>query len=467
MNRLNNILSIRDPGSFRDPSGFIFYHDDELFRYISLEYRETFDHLISSGLYNKLCSESLLISHEEVNPSVVEANGAYKVLRPQRVPFISYPYEWCFSQFKDAALTVLKIQRIALGHGMSLKDSSVYNIQFIDGKPVLIDTLSFCRYQEGKPWAAYRQFCQHFLAPLALMSLKDVRLGQLLRTYLDGIPLDMVNAMLPTFLNFNVGLLLHLRIHAATQRRYADSSLEQKVRQRKFSKQSFYGLIESLEKCVNSLAWEKNDRDWEKYYEHSQRDEKYLSEKRMFIEQYLSVVNPIGVWDFGANTGLFSRLSAHRWIPTISFDSDFRCVEDSYLQAKKNSEKTILPLYMDITNPSPGVGWEHAERKSLVERGPTDLLLALAIVHHLAISHNLPLSMIAAFFHQVCNWLIVEFVPKDDPMVRKLLRSRKDIFHGYTKENFEMDFSSYFNIEQNAHIGESKRTLYLMKKRGL
>lgn len=185
------------PGSFRDPSGFVFWRDGVIYRQVNAIYKEDYDHLMSSGLYKALVDAGLLIPHEEVGAEPAVSDGAYKIIRPELVTFVSYPYEWSFSQLKDAALTTLRVQHESMDFGMTLKDCSAYNVQFKDGKPVFIDTLSFERYREGTPWAPYRQFCQHFLAPLALMSHRDVRLSQLLRIHVDGVPLDLASSLLP------------------------------------------------------------------------------------------------------------------------------------------------------------------------------------------------------------------------------------------------------------------------------
>jgi len=189
--------------SFRDPSGFVFWQDGAIYRQINTIYKEDYDRLMTSGLHKALVEEGLIVSHEEVALQSAAPQVAYKVIRPDQVPFISYPYEWSFSQLKGAALATLRIQRKALDFGMSLKDCSAYNMQFMKGKPVFIDTLSFEKYQEGSPWVAYRQFCQHFLAPLALMSHRDSRLGQLLRIHLDGVPLDLASKLLPRRTHFS------------------------------------------------------------------------------------------------------------------------------------------------------------------------------------------------------------------------------------------------------------------------
>ena len=211
-------------GSFRDPSGFVFDKNGTLLRQINGCYRQDFEALQQSGLLQSLHKSSDLISHEEVGIENAASSEAYRVIKPERIPFVSYPYEWSFSQLKDAALLTLTIQLKSLEYCLSLKDASAYNIQFMNGKPIFIDTLSFERHVEGTPWVAYGQFCQHFLAPLALMSHVDVRLGQLLRVHLDGIPLDLASRLLPFSTLFRPGIFFHLHLHSKSQQKYANQN---------------------------------------------------------------------------------------------------------------------------------------------------------------------------------------------------------------------------------------------------
>lgn len=227
--------SQRLTASFRDPSGFIFRHNGALYRQINTTYRENYQTLMKSGLYDDLTRAQLLIPHEEVAVEPAEPSIAYKVIRPEPLQFISYPYERCFSQLKDTALTTLAIQKRALKHGMSLKDCSAYNIQFHRGRPVFIDTLSFEIYREGEPWVAYRQFCQHFLSPLALIAHRDVRLNQLLRVYIDGIPLDLTSRLLPARTKLNFAILSHIHLHAASQKHYANKAVDKSKIARRMS----------------------------------------------------------------------------------------------------------------------------------------------------------------------------------------------------------------------------------------
>ncbi|MCX6558696.1 MAG: SAM-dependent methyltransferase [Candidatus Aminicenantes bacterium] len=390
---------------------------------------------------------------------------AYKVIRPLPLPFISYPYEWSFSQLKDAALLTLDIQKTAMAHGMILKDASAYNIQFCEGKPLLIDTLSFAKYVEGQPWVAYRQFCQHFLAPLALMARRDVRLNQLSRIFLDGIPLDLASRILPFGTRFKFSLLSHIHLHARSQKHYQAKPV--KTSERKLSRFSFMALIDSLQSAVAGLRWQPRGTEWAEYYDHTNYSDSAIDFKLKCVDDFLKVLKPRQAWDIGANTGLFSRLASARQIPTVSLDIDPAAVEKNYLQCRRERDHFLLPLLGDITNPAPAIGWGNMERMSLLERGPADTVLALALVHHLAIGNNLPLGRIAALFATLCRALIIEFIPKDDSQVQRLLASREDIFPDYHARGFEEEFARFFSIERSEKIAQSGRILYLLKNKSM
>jgi hypothetical protein len=451
------------PSSFRDPSGFVFWQDGAVYRQINTIYREDYDRLMMSGLHKVLVEEGLVVPHEEVALRSSAPQLAYKVIRPEQIPFVSYPYEWSFSQLKDAALTTLSVQKKALEFGMSLKDCSVYNVQFTKGKPVFIDTLSFEKYREGSPWVAYRQFCQHFLAPLALMSRRDIRLGQLFRSHLDGIPLDLASKLLPRRTRFSFSLLSHIHLHARTQTRYADKQID--TSRPKLSRLGFTGIINSLESGVRSLKWNPGGTEWGDYYQDTNYSAGAFQHKKQTVADFLEAIHPRSVWDLGANTGIFSRIASDKAIQTISFDIDPAAVEKNYLECRRRNETNILPLLSDLTNPSPGIGWQNQERMSLAERGPADVVLALALIHHLAISNNTPFAKIAEFFASICDSLIVEFVPKSDSQVQRLLATREDIFVDYTQQAFESEFARRFVVERSQPITGSERILYLMRRR--
>ncbi len=448
-------------GSFRDPSGYLFHHQGVLYRRINPVYAEHYDQLMSSGLYEILTGKGYLIPHEEVDLDLPEHKDAYRIIRPQEIPFISYPYEWCFSQWKDAALVTMKIQRKALEQGMVLKDASAFNVQFLDGRPVFIDTLSFEKYSPGAPWVAYRQFCEHFLAPLALMAHRDIRLGQLLRLHIGGIPLDLAASLLPSKTKLSPGLLMHLHVHAGSQRKYAGKTVD---KSRKMSWGAMMGLMESLQKAVAKLDWQPAGTTWADYYQETNYTTAGEAHKRELVEEFLEEIQPESVWDMGANVGTYSRLATIRGAMTVALDADPAAVEKNYRTCVQEGETHLLPLLCDLSNPSPDIGWAHRERLSLAERGNADTVMALALVHHLAISNNVPFQRLAEFFVRLGDHLIIEFIPKSDNQLQRLLVAREDVFEDYSQENFEKVFSRYYEIRTTEKIRDTDRVLYMMKR---
>ncbi len=455
-------------GSFRDPSGFMFKHEGKLYRQVNQKYQEEYDLLMNSGLYDQLNKSRTLVAHKEVDLALApRPKIAYKVIQPENIDFISYPYEWCFNQLKDAAILTLAIARRALEFGMSLKDASAYNIQFQHGRPIFIDTLSFEKYEEGMPWIAYKQFCQHFLAPLALMAKTDIRLGQLLKNHIDGIPLDLASKLLPASTKLSFGLSTHIHLHARSQKKYADKNVSQQevVSKGKFTKSTMLALFDSLLSTVRSLNVKTIETEWADYYQDNNYTESSFEAKRDLVRSFVSQISPKTVWDLGANTGEFSRAASDLGIPTVAFDIDPGAVQQNYDLVKKNKEKYMLPLVMDLTNPSPALGWHNAERSSMQARGPVDLVMALALIHHLAIANNVPLLKVASYFKDLGEHLIIEFVPKEDSQVKRLLASRLDIFPDYTHDGFRQAFEQHFILLEEKLVEGSKRTLFLMQRK--
>jgi hypothetical protein len=454
------------PSSFRDPSGFVFFHNGSVYRQINNSFAVCFDQFLGSGLYQALTDKGYLIGHEDVTESdVPRQQGCYKIIAPQQLPYISYPYEWSFSQLKDAAMLTLRIQTVALKHGFVLKDASAYNVQFIDGKPIFIDTLSFEPYEEGSPWVAYRQFCQHFLAPLALMAYVDVDLGKLLVTHIDGVPLALASKLLPARTRLSYPLQAHIHLHAKMQSDYADAAGESATTKARLSSGGLQAIVESLAAIVRKLAWKPPKTEWGDYYDHTNYSDDSTMRKRELVSKLLSSIGqPLRiVHDLGANTGEYSRIAAEHADLVISQDIDPVAVERNYRQVKASEPHNVLPLLQDLFSPSPAIGWANEERDSFRQRGRCDALMALALVHHLAISNNTPLDRIAKLLAELADWLIIEFVPKSDSQVIRLLETRKDIFPDYTEEGFEQAFGKYFGVEKKDVVAGSDRILYLMR----
>jgi hypothetical protein len=450
-----------EPSSFRDPSGWVFRKDAEIYRQVNACYQSTYQACQKSGIYQELWDRKLLVKHLDIGPELCLSQSGFTVLRPEKIPFISYPYEWSFELFRAAALCTLDVMDVALKHGLILKDASAYNIQFVGPNAVFIDTLSFELYQEGHPWVAYRQFCQHFLAPLYLMAYCDANIGTVLRSYLDGFPLDLTSKWLPWRTRWSLGALAHIHFHAKSKSA-TDTKLSL-ANPPKVSKLGLIGICENLRSCVVGLKSISSRSVWKAYYDDNNYTDKSMTQKLESVEQLAKLVQPkpLLIWDCGANTGKFSRLLASESY-AIAMDFDPACVDRAFLEAKRE-QANILPLVMDFANPSPSLGWAHQERMSLLQRGPADLALALALIHHLRISANVPMAQIARFFAQLCGHLIIEFVPKEDSQVQRLLQTRPDTFDDYDEGAFRQAFENEFQLVEEIALEGSHRKLFLWR----
>jgi hypothetical protein len=451
------------PGSFRDPAGYVF-RDDGVYKRVVTPYGSAdYDLLKSSGLYQKLVDESLLVSHAEEPGRRPEA---VRVLVPEQIPYISYPYEWSFGQLRDAALLTLRIQELAMQHGMSLKDASAFNVQFRGAHPVFIDTLSF-EPNDGGPWVAYNQFCRHFLAPLLLMSRVSPSFNQYWRASLDGFPLDFTSALLSkrTYLNF--GILIHIHLHAKMQTKYAgQSTAAWKPTPRSNGPDRKSHIVASLRSMIESMKPGRFQTEWQHYYKNASHYSDAATEsKKQAVERTLDLLRPRRMFDLGGNTGVYSRQAAERGIYTLCFDVDPLCVHDNYERARRENNKFLLPLLCDLTNPSPGLGFASTERAGFLDRAEADLTVALALMHHLRITGNAPFRRIADFLSELGEFLLIEYVPKSDPMAQVLLRGRKDTFPDYTREGFEEAFQARFETQHIFPVADSERTLVLFKRR--
>jgi hypothetical protein len=454
--------------SFRDPSGFLFTRDGVLLRQVQERYRPHFERLMASGLYAALVAEGLLIPHEERPVAEAAAPGAAFILQPERLPFISMPYEWCFGQRKAAALTTLRIQELALAHGMTLKDATAFNIQFRGVRPVLIDTLSFEIYEDGKPWVAYRQFCQHFLAPLVLQSRLDVRLGALLRQFLDGIPLDLASRLLSRSSWLNPSLLMHIHLHAQSIARHAPTDNTKPAaapQAARVSQRGLEGVLGSLRGTIESLKWHAGT-EWGSYEETHNYDAAGRASKQGLVAEFVRAANAKTVVDLGANAGEYSRVARAAGADLVlAVDGDPMAVERGFHRLSASNETGIHPLLVDLTNPAPAQGWNHSEWPSLAGRGPFDAVLSLALVHHLAIGNNVPLLGVAQMLANIGRHVIIEWVPKSDPQVQRLLSAREDIFDNYTEDGLRAAFAELgMRDVQRAAVGDSGRTLLRFTK---
>ncbi len=460
---MNNIE--HHPASFKDPSGFVFQKNNIFYRQINQTYKDDYDLLISSGLYDELINKKYLLSHQEINENFTGAAdpiaiGWYKTILPEQLSFISYPYEWCFGQLKDAALLTLSIQKTAIRHGMILKDATHFNVQFHNGKPVFIDTLSFEKYDSSQPWVAYRQFCECFLFPLYLQKYLRIDVQKLMLTYPEGIPASITKELLPWKSNFNLGVGLHVSLQSKIKT--GNNSGDYKG---KFDQKKMLHLVSNLEESIKGCKIKKDKTTWSTYYDETIISQSYLSEKEIIFRKLISSIEFKKVLDVGANDGFFSKVISEKATSVVSVDFDSHCINNLYAYTKKQKASNILPLCIDFSNPTPAIGFNNTERSSFLDRAQFDVLLGLALVHHLAISKNIPLLNIAASFQNIAKQVIVEFVPKEDEKVQQLLQNRKDIFSNYNEGEFIKAFGKYFDVVTKSKIPGTCRTMYLLNRR--
>lgn len=454
-----NQLIKQHPASFRDPSGFIYTKDGTIYRFVSSSYQWHFHLLESSGLSTELIEKKLLLPYTGLQDNHTSRSDWYVTLQPQPLPFLSFVWEWSFSQLKDAARTTLAICKAALQKGMILKDATPANIQFVDGKAMLIDTLSFETYVEGEAWVAYRQFCECFLNPLLLARYCGLEVHKLMLSYPDGIPASVTAPLLPFKTKLKPSVYLHVHLHANMAGKANANAVTKKV-----TKRNIEQILQNLEDCINGLTLKPATTTWNNYYGETILSNDYFQSKKELISSLLAGTDYTSVIDLGANEGEFSLLCKKDAL-VVATDFDSACIDSLYKRLRKEKQTHILPLVIDLTYPSPAIGWRNNERTAFFNRAHFDVCLALALIHHLAIAKNLSFELLADFFAGICNQLIIEFVPKTDPKVVGMLQWRKDIFEHYTPEHFEHTFEQHFVCKSKKPVLDSERMIYYYHKK--
>ena len=457
-----------NPGSFRDPSGSVFSKDGRIYRSIFKPGVEAFEAVKTAGIYDRLIDAGILISHMEVNKPDFAPRGTIYCLEHPPLDMVSYPWEWPFSLLKNAALIHLDAMEILIPLGFWMRDASAYNVQFDGTNTRLIDTLSIGPRISDSPWVAYGQFCSHFLAPLAMAAYRDIRMLSLWQGFLYGFPLDFSVKMLPLWRRYCPGLFMHLTLHSrfqvALNKRIAQD-IKKSTKIPTVNDRNLIDLVRSLRRTIENIKWKDKSGIWKEYDKIRTYNDRDVAVKSEYVDTVVRRLRPKTVWDLGANTGEFSSIAAAHEAFTVGIDGDPACVELMYQRLHQGKRiKKILPLTMDLANPSPGLGWDNNERYSLKDRGPADLVLALALLHHLVFTNCVPLPMIAEWFGGFARHLLVEFIPISDTMVQKLLRNRGDEHHSYDLEVFMTSFSKFFEFIDQVSLN-NKRTLFLCKRK--
>jgi hypothetical protein len=456
-----------EPGSFRDPESRVFYSGDDVYSALSADGLADFVALRATGLLD----DERIVPTEQVEDGAVDrsllVHEPAGVLRHERIPFVSYPYEWTFSMLKDAALLQLDLLLTSLEQDMVLKDSTPYNVQFKGARPVFVDVGSFERMREGEAWVGYRQFCMLYLYPLLLQAVKGVPFHPWLRGSIDGITPSQMRNLLSFRDRFRRGMFAHVFLHARLEAKYADRAGEVKREVRSvFKKELFVANVRKMRKLVERLSWDPPEGVWTAYGERNSYTDDDARRKDEFVRQVANS-QPWGlVWDIGANNGRYSRIAAEGAKTVVALDADQGPVELLYRDLRQEGNEQILTLAMNLADPSPGLGWRGLERKTLPDRGKPDLVLALALVHHVAISANVPVKEFVDWLASLGSSLVIEFPTREDPMVQKLLAPKRDGLHpDYELGYFEGVLSEAFEVERSERLESGTRVLYFARAR--
>jgi SAM-dependent methyltransferase len=455
-----------EPGSFRDRTSRVFYSAEAVLRGLSHKAVEHWEYLSSRTFFQRLMAEGKVVQTEYIDDggrigSALKGEWA-AVLKHQTIPFISYPYEWSFGMLKDAALLQLELQLAALDEGMVLKDSSAFNFQWVGTCPVFIDIPSFEKLASGEPWVGYRQFCQMFLYPLFLQAYKGIPFQPWLRGSIDGIEPEHCNRLMSTRDLLRPGVLMHTCLQAKLQAKYGSTqqNIRERIRTAGFNKELIKSNVKRLDKIVRGLSWMPAKSEWADYATNSSYIDIDRDMKVAFVRDVIALRPWNLVWDLGCNTGTFSRIAAENARYVVAMDADHLAVERLYQALKAEANDSILPLIINVADPSPSLGWRGLERKSLPERGQPDLTLCLALIHHMVISANIPLKEFVDWLASLGTSVVIEFITKEDPMVMKLLRNKEDIYIDYEIDYFERCLSEVFDVTGREIMTSGTRILY-------
>jgi len=425
---------------------------------------DDFNFTRATGLTEQLQKDEKLVAEELVDTSILgeQVKDAAFVLEHARLPFISYPYEWSFAALKVAALLHLDIQLAALEKDVALTDASAYNVQFIGARPIFIDHLSFRRYVDGEFWAGHRQFCEQFVNPLLLRALTGVPHNAWFRGTLEGISAQELRNVIPWHSRMSWNVLTNVYMQASLQGSSTDASAAiEKAKSRRLPKIGFEQMLRGMRRWISRLEPKSGGASvWQDYaHDNSYADEE-ASQKKQFVAQFVAGAQPELILDIGCNTGDYSSVALESGARfAVGFDYDHGALDYAFRRATRES-LNFLPLHLDAANPSPNQGWMQQERQGLGDRAKGDAVLALAVVHHLAIARNIPLQQVIDWLVDMAPQGVIEFVPKSDPMVQRLLQMREDLFDDYDKSSFESMLSSRATIQTSRQVSSSGRMLY-------
>lgn len=458
-------------GSFRDRTNRVVISKNKIFRVLNHKAKEEWDNLKEKSFFLSNLKSGNIVNTKNSNINHLDLDSFEKqhwlyLIEHEKIPFISYPYEWCFGMLKDAALLQLSLIKQALNEKMILKDASPYNTQWKGSSPVFIDIASFVKLPPGTPWVGYRQFCELFLFPLMLQAYKNVTFHYMLRGNLEGISVNEMNGLFSSFRDkFRNGVFMHVFLQNILQKKFENQNknITMALKDAGFSEELIKLNIRKIERLVKKLNWKQKKTAWSDYTKEHNYSDKDMDAKKEFVEKAISVSQRKLVWDLGCNTGTFSKIAEKYSDYVIAIDSDHYTVEKLYQKLKKENNNKILPLVINLADSSPGIGWRNMERKELLQRGRPDFIISLALIHHLVISSNIPMKECIKWFYDIGSELLIEFVGRHDSMVEKLLLNKDDECLDYSHEVFEQALSDYFNISDKCMLPSKNRFIYYAK----
>ena len=453
---------IEEKGSFRDPAGKIFYHKNKVYRKLSNLGKERLKFILEENILEESIKNSFIINSKIVKiENELNTKNEDIIFEHQKIPFISYPYEWTFSQLKTAAIHHIDFHLFLLERNATLIDASAYNIQFNGSQPIFIDLLSLKKYEEGEFWTGHKQFCENFLNPLVLKSKKGISFNNWFRGNLEGIHTSDLNNILSFFDKLSYNIFVHVfLLNQLELKSNKNKSLKVKVNKNKFPKKNFVSMLKQLKNYIFSLKDRKNLTTWQNYSTENTYKNKEENEKIKIVKNFCLNNKMNNLLDLGCNDGVYSKCALSSGCNyVVGFDFDTNAIDRAFQNSVKN-KLNFLPLYFDASNPSSNLGWDDTERKSLKERANFDGIIALAFEHHLTIAKNIPLESVIKWIMFLAPKGLIEFVPKNDKTIQKMLEIKGDIFLDYNKENFEKYILKFGKIIKKDVISESGRTIY-------
>jgi len=454
-----------DSGSFRDRSSRVFISGNHVYRTLNAETQAVWKRVSIAPFFREMSLAGEIVGTEEISTGDAAQfhlpDEVACVLKHERIPFVSYPYEWSFGMLREAAEVHLRILTKAVPSGLILKDASPYNVQFRGSQPVFIDIGSFETLNPGEPWSAYRQFCEMMLFPLLLQSYRNVHFQPIMRSQLEGIPARQFLQWIRWRDMLRPGVFTNGWLQATLERQTESvaTSTVRDLQSSGFHSSIIVQLLAKLTRLIDRLDWTPEQTQWTNYNNslpHVAEDSRVKGE---FVRNICQKRHRKLIWDLGCNDGRYSIIASGYADNVIAMDQDHACVDRLYTFSR-TSKSNILPLRIDIANSSPALGWRGRERKRLEDRGKPELVICLGLIHHLVLAANIPLPEIIDWLASLEGELILEFPSKNDAMVLALLRNKRDQYVDYSIECLESELQKHFEIGARESLPSGERTLF-------